>query len=80
MTGQRGNSEVQVKACALAEDKSEALTKCNVIHIRIINHPVEGICVSGDERIARRAWDTLKAAGFEQWVARPKCTLGMGEF
>ena len=69
MTGGRGKAEVMSKAVNQAEEKSEALTAANVLGFRITDCPVEGVIVSGEERLAKWIMPILEKEGLHRKVA-----------
>ena len=69
MTGGRGKAEIMSKAVNQAEEKSEALTAANVLGFRITDCPVEGIIVSGEERLAKWMMSILEKEGLRRKIA-----------
>ena len=69
MTGGRGKAETMSKAVNQAEEKSEALTAANVLGFRITDCPVEGIIVSGEERLTKWMMPILEKEGLRRKVA-----------
>ena len=69
MTGGRGKAEIMSKAVNQAEEKSESLTAANVLGFRITDCPVEGIIVSGEERLTKWMMPILEKEGLRRKVA-----------